>query len=86
MGQKVYPTGFRLGITEDWHIGVVRARDDLALALELAEILDDAVIDEAVVEIVLWLVNDEWRTRRPEEKQQQEDETAHTAHGVVSNQ
>ena len=39
----------QLSIAEHRHVGIVSACDDLALTLELTEILDNAVVDEAVV-------------------------------------
>ena len=46
-----------LGIAQDGHVRVVRDEDQLAPALDLADAVDDRSVDEAVIEIVLGLVD-----------------------------
>ena len=48
------------GVAEDGDVGVVGGKDELAALLFFAHSGDDALGDEAVVEVVLWLVHDQW--------------------------
>lgn len=61
----------QLSVTEHRHVRVVRARDDLTVALKLAKPLHDAVVYEPVIEIILGLVDDE-RCRRSAEEQEEQ--------------
>jgi len=57
----------QLGVTEDGHVCVVRADDDLSLSFQFAQTQHNSVVDETIVQIILWLINDQWAGRRSEQ-------------------
>ena len=71
----------QLGIAEDRDVGVVGGEKELPALLLLAHARDDALGDEAVVEIVLRLIDDERRFGL--EQQQEQDRGGLLAGGEV---
>lgn len=57
-------------VTEDRHVGVVGANEYLTGPLQLAKTRHDAVVHEAVVEVVFWLVDDK-RARRGSKREEE---------------
>ncbi len=68
----VLPVTFKcddqLGVSEHRHVGVVGTGDHLSNTLELAQVCHNAVIDESIVQIVLWLINNQRGSRGPEQE------------------
>jgi hypothetical protein len=60
---------YQFRIAQHRNVSVVATSDDLSRALELPELLNDAVVDETVVEVVFRLVDDQRRGRSTKEKQ-----------------
>jgi len=71
-----------LGIAKDGNIGVMCHEYQLPSAFDFLHRVDDALVDIAVVEIVLWLINEQWV--RAVEEQDRQNRRAFLAGGKTS--
>jgi hypothetical protein len=67
------------GVAEDRNVGFVRRDEELALLLGVAQATDDTFVDEAVIQVVLGLVEDQWAVAL--QQREQEDRRAALASG-----
>ena len=56
-------------VTQDWHVGVVSARNNLSLPFKLSKPSNNTLVDEIVVQVVLGVVDDERRIRCAEQQE-----------------
>jgi hypothetical protein len=59
------------GVPKDREIGVVGAKEKLALPLGIADAGHDAVSDEGIVEVVFGLIDNEWVVRLQQHEQEE---------------
>ncbi|KQP96124.1 hypothetical protein ASG06_17580 [Rathayibacter sp. Leaf185] len=50
-----------LRVAQDGHISIVSAGDDLTSAFKLSELSNHSAVHEVIVEVVLGLINNQWR-------------------------